>query len=380
MKKIALYGGSFDPPHLGHVITITAILNSKLVDEVWLVPTGLHRDKAHRASADDRKAMISVMMATMFGSKVPIYLNYSQINRSWKVSTTFDLLEEMQKTYPKTKFYFVIGTDLVKDIPTWNEYGKLKQIKGLFLAVQRLGAETISNVPPYIKIVETKNLALTNVSSSLVRTMISHHQSLEGVVPPAVISHIIRNGLYKSEKVSKNIRRHIISEGRFIRFLNEGGWEYVERNNCTGIVVIAALTPKGKVLFTEQHRVPVKANTIEFPAGLVNDGKSKSFESLEEAAKRELLEETGYKARKMTLLIEGPISSGLTSETMTFLMASKLKKVSAGGGDSTESIKVHEVSLNKVEAWLKTMKKRGCVVDPKIYAGLYFLSKIKNEH
>ncbi len=380
-KKIALYGGSFDPPHLGHVITITAILNSSLVDEIWLVPTGLHRDKDHHASVDDRKAMISVMLATMFGSKVPVYLNNTQIDRYWEVSTTINLLEEMRKKNPKNQFYFVIGTDLIKEIPKWNEFKKLKA-KGLFLAVQRLGAEVVLNTPSYVKIVKTKNLALTNISSSLVRTMIMNGQSLEGIVPPSVISHIIRNGLYKYTKILNRTGPHIISEGRFIRFLSEGGWEYVERNNCNGIVVIVALTADDKVLFTEQYRLPVKTRAIEFPAGLVNDGLSKTRESLESAARRELLEETGYEAQEIKKLIKGPISSGLTSETITFLMAKRLKKVSAGGGDDTESIKVHEVPLTSTEKWLKNMEKKGCVVDPKIYAGLYFLNKArgKNEH
>jgi len=180
---------------------------------------------------------------------------------------------------------------------------------------------------------------------------------------------------YKNKKILNKIGPHIISEGRFIRFLIEDGWEYVERNNCSGIVVIVALTADNKVLFTEQYRLPVKARAIEFPAGLVNDGVSKAHESFKDAARRELLEETGYEAKEIKKLIRGPISSGLTSETITFLMAKKLKKVSAGGGDETESIKVHEVPLTSAEKWLKNMEKKGCVVDPKVYAGLYFLNK-----
>ena len=116
MKRIALYGGSFDPPHLGHVITITALLNSGLVDEIWLVPTGLRRDKIHHASVDDRKAMIAIMLSTMFGSRVRAYLDTSQINRSWQLSTTAELIAEMERQYPNHVFLFVIGSDLMGDI------------------------------------------------------------------------------------------------------------------------------------------------------------------------------------------------------------------------------------------------------------------------
>ena len=117
MKRVALYGGSFDPPHLGHVITITAVLNAKVVDEIWLVPTGLHRDKAHQASPDDRKAMIAIMLATMFGSRVPVHFDAMQISRPWQTSTTAELVGEMERRHPGCAFSFIVGSDLIRDIP-----------------------------------------------------------------------------------------------------------------------------------------------------------------------------------------------------------------------------------------------------------------------
>ena len=104
-------------------------------------------------------------------------------------------------------------------------------------------------------------------------------------------------------------------------------------------------------------------------------GHIELHESPWEAILHELVEETGYLAKEMKVLMHGPISSGLTSETMTFIEGSGLCRVGAGGGDKTESIKVHEVSLDEAESWLRKMAKNGYLVDPKIYAGLYFLSK-----
>ena len=95
-KHIALFGGSFDPPHSGHVVAITVIVKSNLVDEIWLVPAGIRDDKASKVSNDDRKAMISVMLLEIFDAKVPVYMNTTQIDKSWELSTTSGLISEME--------------------------------------------------------------------------------------------------------------------------------------------------------------------------------------------------------------------------------------------------------------------------------------------
>ena len=175
--------------------------------------------------------------------------------------------------------------------------------------------------------------------------------------------------------LNKKENKTTLKEGKFIRFMKRYDWEYVERNNCTGIVIIIARTEDHKVILTEQYRIPVRKNVIEFPAGLVNDLNSKIREALPAAAKRELLEETGYQARRMVKITEGPVSGGFTSDIVTIFKAQGLKKVASGGGDPTETIVVHEVDINKIDSWLNQKRKKGCLVDPKIYAGLYFLKK-----
>ena len=94
------------------------------------------------------------------------------------------------------------------------------------------------------------------------------------------------------------------------------------------------------------------------------------------AARREFLEETGYKAERFLKLLDGPVSAGLTSDCVTMYRAYGLKKVSRGGGiDKTEIIDVHEIPLQRVERWLTSMRKKGFLVDPKVYAGIYFLKR-----
>jgi ADP-ribose pyrophosphatase len=165
----------------------------------------------------------------------------------------------------------------------------------------------------------------------------------------------------------------ILHKGKYLELICEDNWEYVKRTNCNGIVVIVPMTKDGKVILVEQFRRPVEAQVIEWPAGLVDDKTSHPSETLEAAARRELLEETGYEAEHLSLLVGGPVSSGLSSEIITFFQALDVVKKGSGGGDATESIKVHAVPLKEADLWLYEMEQKGFLVDPKVYVGLYFL-------
>ena len=173
----------------------------------------------------------------------------------------------------------------------------------------------------------------------------------------------------------KKAKPTLLKEGKFIRMMIRDGWEYVERANCTGVVIILAMTDKKEVIFISQYRIPVDKKVIEFPAGLINDKSLRGNESLSKAAQRELLEETGYRAQRIVKITEGPSTSGLSSDQLTVMRAFGLRKVARGGGDATESIRTYKVPLAKAETWLKKMQGKGFLVDPKIYAGLYFFAK-----
>lgn len=164
----------------------------------------------------------------------------------------------------------------------------------------------------------------------------------------------------------------VIAEGRYVRLIDDNGWEYIERKRGHGVVAIIAVTDEKKVLLVEQFRASMGGPVIELPAGLVGDN-TPAKEEYAEAAKRELLEETGYEAKAMEWLTEGPSSTGLTSEIITFMRARELKKRGAGGGVEDEQITVHEVALEAIEPWLKGKMDAGVHVDPRIYIGLYFV-------
>ncbi len=104
----------------------------------------------------------------------------------------------------------------------------------------------------------------------------------------------------------KQTQKQTIRTGKFLALVKEGHWEYVDRIGVTGAAVVVAITDDEKLLLVEQYRIPVHARTIELPAGLVGDEPGGSTESLEDAAKRELLEETGYAAEGSKFCVPVP--------------------------------------------------------------------------
>jgi ADP-ribose pyrophosphatase len=156
--------------------------------------------------------------------------------------------------------------------------------------------------------------------------------------------------------------------GKHISLVARGKWEFATRNTQRPAVGIVAVTDDEKVLLVEQTRPAVNAKLVELPAGLAGDIAGAEQEPLIEAAKRELLEETGYAAAKWTELVSGYSSPGLTDELIVLFLAEGLAKVAVGGGDASESISVHEVPLRGVIGWLA---ERGLKADLKLLAGLY---------
>ena len=161
--------------------------------------------------------------------------------------------------------------------------------------------------------------------------------------------------------------------GRFLRLVKNGRWEYVERTNAHCAAVIVALTPEDELLLVDQTRIPSGGRVIELPAGLVGDQDDVPEEALEQAANRELIEETGYSAARWTHLTHGPPAPGLANETLYFLRAEELEQIGEGGGVGGEDIIVRKVPLAEVEDWLAARRAEGEMVDPKVYIGLYFL-------
>ncbi len=146
-------------------------------------------------------------------------------------------------------------------------------------------------------------------------------------------------------------------------------WEALERVGVGGIVVMVAVTPTGNVILEKQFRPPVGRDVIELPAGLVE-----SNESMEVAAKRELIEETGWSAGKLDFLAEGPISTGASTEALRAYLCTELEHVGKSGGDDNEIIEVIEVPLRTAQDFLSESQKKNTLVDLKVF-GLVELAR-----
>ena len=164
----------------------------------------------------------------------------------------------------------------------------------------------------------------------------------------------------------------LLYEGRWLRLVRRGHWESCERVHGEGMaVIIIACTPDDEVLFVEQPRVPLGARTIEMPAGLVGDDHA--HDTLESAARRELIEETGWEASRVDVLLIGPTSSGMSSERIAFVRALDLTRVGEGGGVDNEDITVHTVPRAQAPAWLMRKQAEGFELDLKLWAGLWMI-------
>ena len=165
----------------------------------------------------------------------------------------------------------------------------------------------------------------------------------------------------------------ILYQGDWLRLVKRGKWEAVER--CHGgdgmAVIVIAVTPADEVLFVEQYRMPLQARTIEMPAGLVGDDHDD--DSLEAAARRELIEETGWEPHRVDVLLTGPTSSGMSNERIAFVRARDLVKVGDGGGVDNEDIIVHAVPRSEAPRWLMQKHAEGFELDLKLWAGLWMI-------
>ena len=152
-------------------------------------------------------------------------------------------------------------------------------------------------------------------------------------------------------------------EGRFLAVKRLGKWEYVSRTRGVSAAVILAVDD-GHVILVEQYRVPLGGRCLELPAGLIGDDVE--GEEVENAAIRELEEETGYRAEHMVDLGRFHASPGMSSEGFTLLRAEGLTRTGEGGGVEGEDILVHRVPIGQVPRFVASKRGEGCAIDVKM--------------
>ncbi len=165
-------------------------------------------------------------------------------------------------------------------------------------------------------------------------------------------------------------QHELLYETPHVHLVRRNGWTYATRPAVRGIVTIVAVTDERELVLVEQRRDAVDGVVVEMPAGLVGDEPGHEDESLETAARRELLEETGFECEQMIRLGRGTTSPGITDDTLTVFHARGLRRVGEGGGVDNERIDVRVVALGELDEWLRERERDGVLVDLKIHAGL----------
>ncbi|GAA3892311.1 NUDIX hydrolase [Sphingomonas limnosediminicola] len=161
----------------------------------------------------------------------------------------------------------------------------------------------------------------------------------------------------------------LMCEGKFVRLLRRGKWEYASRTrNINAVVVIAEY--EGKIILVDQPRVGPDCRCVELPAGLVGDEDPDA--TPETTAIKELEEETGFTAERVELLGDFYASPGMLAESFTLVRAYGVRKIGEGGGDENEDIKVHLVARPDIPNFLKEKRAEGFGVDVKLLIFLGF--------
>lgn len=184
--KVALLGGSFNPIHNGHIQIALDLIEKKVVNEVWFIPCGEHAFDKSLASKKDRKEMIDLAIKNNSKFKlIDIELN------SGKKSYSSETIKALKEKFSHD-FYFVIGTDNLKDLSKWHNFSYIKENVN-FILVNR-GNFVPENVLG-IKISYFLNMD-NSVSSTKIRELVRKGKVITDLVPEKVAEYIKQMELY----------------------------------------------------------------------------------------------------------------------------------------------------------------------------------------
>lgn len=145
MKLIGIYGGAYNPPHIGHKHVVNYILVNDLVDEIWIVPSYIHFHGKHMESYADRCMMCQLMFAE-FDERVIVKELEREVVESDPTynGSTIEFMKHLRKSADKDPqdFYIIIGQDNAEHMDTWNRGGELIQNEKFITVPRKYEAES----------------------------------------------------------------------------------------------------------------------------------------------------------------------------------------------------------------------------------------------
>lgn len=186
-KRIGILGGTFNPPHIGHLIMAEQVGRQLGLSKVLFMPTNVppHKEAETLASGQERKAMIE---RAIIGNDLFEYEGI-ELEREGK-SYTYDTVMLLKERYPEYEIYFIIGGDMVKDLPEWHKIDQLTKLVQ-FVGVKRPNYSTMSTQP--VIWVDSPEVS---VSSTELRKKIKTGCTVRYLIPNEVLGYIEQKGLY----------------------------------------------------------------------------------------------------------------------------------------------------------------------------------------
>lgn len=190
MSKVGIFGGTFDPIHLGHLITAQSVKEIRNLDKIIFIPAFIspHKTDAKPSSPEDRLNMIKLVVET-----IPFF-EYSDIEiKMGGISYTIDTLRELKKNYEKIEF--IIGYDNIFTFHTWKEPDEIFKLAEVVVLKRK------SSHPPQFQdkyyrqavFVQTRGI---EISATDIRERVKNGLPINFLVPPTVLEYIYKHKLY----------------------------------------------------------------------------------------------------------------------------------------------------------------------------------------
>ena len=189
--RLGLFGGRFDPPHLGHLLAAQAAFETLRLDELWFVPAQTPPHKPAVASAEHRAQML--LLATL--SNPAFRVSRLELERSGP-SYTFDTVSRVKAERPDDTLFFVTGVDTYADIATWHRAHELVDQVHM-VAVARPGYTLEGVEATFQERVRSLETRLCDISSTDIRTRLGRLESVRYLIPELVETYLDRTALYR---------------------------------------------------------------------------------------------------------------------------------------------------------------------------------------
>ncbi|MEI5905766.1 nicotinate-nucleotide adenylyltransferase [Bacillus spongiae] len=188
-KRVGLLGGTFNPPHIGHLVIANEALGQLNLDEIWFMPNGNppHKEVKGHISNEQRRKMVELAVQ----SHPSFYVQPIELEREGK-SYTVDTIHLLKEQHSTIDYYFIIGGDMVESLQTWYKIDELMKMVS-FVGVNRPGHSI--KTPFSIEMIEVPNF---EISSSAIRLKCKEGKSIKYLVPDSVMTFIEEEKLYGS--------------------------------------------------------------------------------------------------------------------------------------------------------------------------------------